>query len=182
MSAKKGFLFRRKRLVFCMKMVYEDIVKRLSPTLRRITYKLNGHFSFFDDDDLYQEALANLWVLFRKDELSDKTDSFILQGCFYHLKNYIRKAMDRADIISLNGNIGEDETTLEEIFALEDSRPRDDLETRLLEDEVLSNGLTEREKKIVLLSLEGFTVREIGQRLGISHVRVIKLKGRIKKK
>lgn len=161
---------------------FEDIVKKLSPTLRRITYKLNGHFSFFDDDDLYQEALAHLWILFRKDGLSDKTDSFILQGCFYHLKNYIRKAMDRAKLVSLNGNIDEEGTTLEEIFAVEDSRPQDNLEARLLEDEVLSNGLTERERKIVLLSLEGFTVREIGQRLGISHVRVIKLKDRIKKK
>lgn len=161
---------------------FEDIVKKLSPTLRRITYKLNGHFSFFDDDDLYQEALAHLWILFRKDGLSDKTDSFILQGCFYHLKNYIRKTMNRAELISLNGNIGEDGVTLEEVFAVEDSRPQDNLETRLLEDEVLSNGLTERERKIVLLSLEGFTVREIGQKLGISHVRVVKLKKRIKDK
>lgn len=165
-----------------MNTSFENIVKKLSPTLRRITYKLNGHFSFFDDDDLFQEALVHLWGLSQGGGLDDKTDSFILQGCFYHLKNYIRKAMDRVELVSLNGNIDEDGTMLEEILALEDLRPQDNLESRLLEDEVLSGGLTEREKEIISLCLEGCTMREIGQKLGISHVRVIKIKERVRKK
>jgi RNA polymerase sigma factor (sigma-70 family) len=40
--------------------------------------------------------------------------------------------------------------------------------------------LDEREKEIVRLSAEGLTVREIGSRLGISHVMVVKMRKKIR--
>ena len=42
--------------------------------------------------------------------------------------------------------------------------------------------LTEREKEVVFLSIDGLTVREIGVKLNISHVMVIKIKNNIKRK
>ena len=46
----------------------------------------------------------------------------------------------------------------------------------------MNNGLTPREKEVFILALEGLTVREIGDRLGVSHVRVVKLRANIKEK
>ena len=161
---------------------FEDYLKRLSPTLRRIAHKLNGHFAYFDDDDLVQEALAHLWVLFQGDKLGDKTDSYILQGCYFHLKNYLRNTMDKARLTSLNQLIDEEDSTLEEMLACEDTLYEDELEETSLMEAAKAKGLTEREVMILSFSLDGLTVREIGKRLGVSHVRVIKLKHRIREK
>jgi len=164
-------------------MVFEELVKRLSPKLKRITYKLNGHFSFFNDEDLYQEALINLWQDFCLGKLDNKTDSYILQGCYFHLKNYIRKARDKANLVSLNAMIEEEGRNLEEILCLENPEPcLADLENKILMGQIQNNGLTQREKEIFYLSLEGVTIREIGKKLGISHVMVVKIKKNLRKK
>ena len=165
-----------------MKMYFEEIVKRLSPTLRRITYKLNGHFSFFDDDDLFQEALEHLWIAFQEGKLSDKTDSYILQGCYFHLKNYLRKTIDKASLTSLNELIDEEGGSLEYLLISKNESFPDDLNTTLLVEAAKTNGLTEKETEVLSLALDDFTVREIGSRLGISHVMVIKLKRKIQNK
>ena len=60
-------------------MSFEELLEKITPTLKRITYRLNGHFSFFNDEDLFQEALMHLWVEFQQGKLNDKTDSYILQ-------------------------------------------------------------------------------------------------------
>ena len=177
--AKEGF--------FILKMVkkmdaFENIVKKLSPTLRKITYKLNGHFSFFDDDDLFQETLAYLWVAFQKGKLSDKTDSYILQGCYYHLKNYLRKTVDKARLVSLHQLIDDEDAVLENILSVKDSAVLDFLEDKLLVEKARLDDLTEREKDVLDFCLEGMTMREIGQRIGISHVMVIKIKKRLRTK
>jgi RNA polymerase sigma factor (sigma-70 family) len=48
-------------------------------------------------------------------------------------------------------------------------------------DEVLGR-LNEREKVVFRLYLDGLTTRDIGTRLGISHVMVVKIKKKIKEK
>ncbi len=165
-----------------MECHFEDIVKKLSPTLRRITHKLNGHFSFFDDDDLFQEALEHLWVTFQQGRLKDKTDSYILQGCYFHLKNYLRKTIDKASLTSLNELIDEEGGTLEDLLVYEDSALTENVDIRSLLESSRAKGLTERELSILSFCLEGFTVREIGKRLGVSHVMVVKLKNKIRNK
>ena len=166
-------------------MSFEDLLKRISPTLKRITYRLNGHFSFFNDEDLYQEALMHLWQDFRKGKLDDKTDSYILQGCHFHLKNYIRKNYDKANLISLENMTNEESETfdLEDILSLENQESCFELiNCKMLIEKINNNGLTKREKEVFCLTLEGLTTREIGNRLGISHVRVVKLRSKIKDK
>jgi len=164
-------------------MTFEELSKRISPTLKRITYKLNGHFSFFNDEDLFQEAMVRLWEDFQAGKLQDKTDSYILQGCYFHLKNYLRKTQDKARLISMEKIAEEEGLGLEEMLATDAPLSAyEDLDKMFLSERLSSLGLGEREKDILSLSLEGITVREIGKRLGISHVMVVKLKAKMRDK
>lgn len=164
-------------------MSFYELVKKISPTLKRITHRLNGRFTFFNEDDLEQEALLHLWVSFKRGKLGDKTESYILQGCYFHLKNYIRKVQDKAKLISLDKVFGEEGMGLEEMLPVEDTRDYfGRIEANMLLEDILNSGLSEREKEILSLCLEGLTVREVGIRLGISHVRVVKVKNNLRKK
>jgi RNA polymerase sigma factor (sigma-70 family) len=167
-------------------MTFEQLVKKISPTIKRIAYKLKGHNAFFSEEDLYQEALVHLWRSFNAGKLLDKTDSYILQGCYFHLKNHLRCLKDRIRAFSLNSVItinDEDDSCGDLELADENSRHYlEDLNTRLLAETICNNGLTPREKKILFFYAQGLTTRQIGSRLGISHVRVIKLTRKIKEK
>lgn len=165
-------------------MNFEDLVKRISPKLRAIAKRLNGRFSFFDEEDLYQEALLYLWEKWRKGEVGEETDSFVLQGCFFFLKNYCRKMGKKIEIksVRLNDFIpGEDNTWEEIIFAEGVDEHFNCVESNLL-IESIRNRLTEREENIFSLYLEGLTTREIGEKLGLSHVMVVKIEKRIRGK
>ena len=163
-------------------MSFEVLTKRISPTLKRITHKLNGHHTFFDDEDLYQEALMNLWVDFGEGSLQDKTDSYILQGCYYHLKNYIRKTQDNATLLSLTAPMGEDGRTVEESLPSDETSLCSYLDSKLQLEMAEEKHLTEREKEVLSLLMEGMSMREVGGKLGISHVMVLKIRNRIKEK
>jgi RNA polymerase sigma factor (sigma-70 family) len=161
---------------------FEVMAKRISPTLRRITHKLNGHYTFFDDEDLYQEALMHLWVDFGEGSLQDKTDSYILQGCYYHLKNYIRKTQDNVTLLSLTAPIGEDGRTIEESLPSDETSLFDYLDGKLQMEMAEQKYLTEREREVLTLLMDGMSMREVGSRLGISHVMVLKIRNKIKEK
>jgi RNA polymerase sigma factor (sigma-70 family) len=164
-------------------MTFEGVVKRVSPALKRITRKLNGRHSFFDDDDLYQEALVHLWNTYTMGVIEDKTDSYILQGCYYYLKNYLRKVRERVIIVSLNDPAGEDNKLLEEILSSEGTSSFDYLEGKLYAEAAIKQScLSAREQEVLSLLMEGMTVRETGSRLGISHVMVIKIKNKVSEK
>ncbi|MDD5194257.1 MAG: sigma-70 family RNA polymerase sigma factor [Candidatus Omnitrophica bacterium] len=164
-------------------MNFEDLVKRIKPKLKGIAIKLDGKYTSFNDDDLYQEALFSLWEKYRENQIQDKTDSYILQGCFFFLKNYIRKAHTRLDkrCLSLEKNINEANGTLEDILPLENEGVLQFSRFNLLLQDI-ERCLTIREKEVMELYLKNFTTREIGGRLGISHVMVVKLFNRIKEK
>ena len=161
-------------------MSFDVLIKRISPTLQRITQKLNGHFTFMDHDDLFQEAMLHLWVGFQNGHLHDKTDSYLLQGCFYHLKNYIRKVQDNATLISLSSVVDEEVAHLEEILEAEEVAAFDYVDGKMQVEALLESGLTQRERDVLALSMEGMTTREIGGKLGISHVAVVKVRNKLK--
>lgn len=163
-------------------MSFEALLVRLSPTLKRITRRLNGHFSCIDDQDLFQEAVLHLWTCFTSGDLADKTDSYVLQGCYYHLKNYIRKAQDNEILVSLSGMSEDDGSNLEETLAADDVSLHDKVEGRLQMAAIVESGMSEREKDVLLFSLEGMTTREIGLRLGVSHVSVVKTRNKLKER
>ncbi|MBI4972379.1 MAG: sigma-70 family RNA polymerase sigma factor [Candidatus Omnitrophica bacterium] len=166
-------------------MTFEELLKKLSPTIKRIAYKLKRQGLFFNEEDLYQEALVYLWRNFKCGLLKDKTDSYILQGCYFYLKNYIRKNTKRIIVLSLHcRNRGEETAGLEEVIpdGLDKSTYLDYLNDKLLAEAIQNNGLNPREKELLYFYAQGLTTREIGQRLGVSHVRVVKLTKRIRQK
>lgn len=166
-------------------MTFEQLVRKISPTLKRITYKLNHRFTFFNEEDLYQEALIHLWQDFQEQKLSDKTDSYILQGCYFHLKNYIRKAKEKARLLSIDQIIHDEDEGAKKTFSLKDERSEeflDDLHNKFLAETIRNNGLTDKEKKTLFLLAEGLTTRQIGHRYKVSHVAVVKLVARARKK
>ncbi|MCM8780264.1 MAG: sigma-70 family RNA polymerase sigma factor [Candidatus Omnitrophica bacterium] len=166
-------------------MKFETLITRIVPKLKSITYKLGNYLSAANSQDLFQEALLHLWQDYRQGKLSNKTDSYILQGCYFYLKNYIRKEKPGKKIFSLNALIGDKETKLEEILIYNNSDGQDyreHLNNKLLADAINNNGLTKKEKKILFLYADGLTTREIGNRFGISHVSVVKAMKLIRQK
>jgi RNA polymerase sigma factor (sigma-70 family) len=164
-------------------MSFRELHQKLSPTIKRIAWRLNGHYRSFNHDDLYQEATIHLWSDFLKGKLEDKTDSYILQGCYFHLKNYIRKVNERFNIISIDTVLREDENiTLEDVigefWACADCRH--ELHDKFLVESIRNNGLNPKEKRLLDYFSQGLTTRDIGKRLGISHVSVIKLMQKVR--
>lgn len=167
-------------------MCFETLTKKLSPTIKRIAYKLNGRYRSFSHDDLYQEAFLHLWNDYNAGKLQDKTDSYILQGCYFYLKNYIRKVNEKPNVISLDMAVGdEDDASLVEVLysklgIQEDCRRF--LHAKLLVEDIRNNGFNPREKKIIVFLRDGLTTRDIGKRIGLSHVSVVKAVKKIREK
>ena len=164
-------------------MDFEQLHQKLSPTIKRIAYRLNGHYRSFNHDDLYQEAVIHLWGNFLKGKLSDKTDSYILQGCYFHLKNYIRKVNERSGMVSIDAALNADSDTtmgdvLAEHFSCADCR--EELHNKLLAKSIRNNGFSPREKMLLEYFSQGLTTRDIGKRMGISHVSVVKMMQKIR--
>lgn len=163
-----------------LEVSFDILMKRISPTLQRITQKLNGHFTFMDHEDLFQEAALHLWNNFQSGSVHGKTDSYLLQGCYFHLKNYIRTVQDKAPLVSLNDVVDEEAVRLEEILEAEDVAAFDYIDGKMQVEALLESGLTQRERDVLALSLKGMTTREVGQELGVSHVAVVKLRNKLK--
>ncbi|MFC1703194.1 sigma-70 family RNA polymerase sigma factor [Candidatus Omnitrophota bacterium] len=166
-------------------MNFNEVIKTYTPRLKAIAHKLDGKYTMFSDDDLYQESITHLWRLYEEGGLEGHTESYILQNCYFYLRNYIRKTFKSIDArsISLEGTLDE-KRSLEEILisdTIEHSAQSDEDKTALLADEV-RRRLTAREQEIFLLRLEGLTTREIGARIGASHVMVVKIEKRIRVK
>jgi RNA polymerase sigma factor (sigma-70 family) len=166
-------------------MSFELLVKRLSPKLKGIAYRLNHNNTFFNEEDLYHEALLHLWLKFGEKKLSDKTDSYILQGCYFYLKNYIRMHKDKITPLRIDMQAADADNNLQETLVIKDEKAEhyfDYLNDKLLAEVIQNNGLTSREKELLPFFAQGFTTREIGKRLGISHVRIVKMRKIIRKK
>ncbi|TRZ49754.1 sigma-70 family RNA polymerase sigma factor [bacterium] len=166
-------------------MSFEELHQKLSPTIRKIAYRLNGHYRLFNHDDLYQEATVHLWSNFIKGKLSDKTDSYILQGCYFHLKNYIRKVNERFNIVSIDAVLSTDDSAtmgdvLGEYWACDDCR--EELHNKFLAQSIRNNGFNSREKRLLGYFSQGLTTRDIGKRLDVSHVAVLKMMRKIRQK
>lgn len=161
-------------------MVYEALVKKLTPKLRAIAHKVYTASPSVDSDDLFQEALLHLWRSCGEGILDDKTDSYILQGCYFHLKNYVRMIRLRNRLVSMDDDqAGEAGPRVLRMFTRRAEEAAADyrrlLNDRMLADVIINNGLTAKEKALLPFLALGLTTREIGRRVGVSHVAVVKM-------
>ena len=163
-------------------MEFRDFLKKLTPKLKAIAFKLNRGLSSMDEHDLFQEAVLFLWRNFATGAFRDKTDSYILQACYFYLQNYIRSSKDRFNRLCLDDTESDFSRFLEEKISGSDHSHEDFLEqldVRLIAHVIRNNGLSDREKELLPLFAEGLTTRQIGARVGLSHVRVVKMKKEI---
>ena len=167
-------------------MRFTQFLKRLSSQLKGIVWRLRARSGSFNDEDLYQEATVKLWEDFKGGRLADKTRSYILQGCYFHLKNFLRSTYPRCRTVSLETFFTQEGgEPLEERLRADDRDSAslvDRLSDLLLADTIRNNGFSQREKKILSCISEGMTLRQIGRRLGISHVMVGKHLSKLREK
>ena len=162
-------------------MCFKDLWVRFSPPLRQMTYGLRTPPRFVDQEDMMQEAFCHLWERWSRGELVDKTESYILTSCRFHLQNYLRKVQEKMTLVSLNAPLDSREISLEELIP-DQSFSSEQMDAKVLVEQIRGDGLTDREKDVFELRLQGYTVRQVGERLGVSHPRVIKLLSNIRNK
>lgn len=160
-------------------MEFEKLYKRVSPRLKRIAGFYNGRGYSFDRDDLYQEMCSHLWSNFKDGVPERLNDAYIIKGCEFHILNYMRKEKEKIRRVSMEEPINENGDTLRESLAGNVESLDKTADKKFLVDYIMNNGFSRREKDIFRLLLKGYTVRETGERLGISHVMVVKLKNRL---
>lgn len=160
-------------------MGFDTLFERLSPRLRRIAKSRNGHGRFIDEEDLYQEMCIHLWNNFKDGVPDGINDAYIVRGCEFHILNYLRKEREKATILSLEEPINGDGDSLKDLLASSEESLDRQVERDITIEHIANGGFSRREKEVFFLLLKGYTVREAGEELGISHVMVIKFKKRI---
>ena len=160
-------------------MSFNELYERIYPRLKKISSFYNGRGYSFDGDDLYQEMAIHLWNNFKNGVPEGLNDTYIIRGCEFHILNYMRKEKERAYKISLEAPINENGDTLKENLPSGVESLDKTVDKKMLVDYIMNNGFSKREKDVFGLLLEGYTVREAGGKLGISHVMVVKLKNKI---
>lgn len=157
-------------------MSIDALFGRITPELNRIARKYENYHSFLEREDLFQEMCIYLFTRFKRGVPSCFNNSYVLKGCEFFLLNFLRKNRERvkqqslidsqfSDSNSRNNKAPDLQQSLEEII------------NRKLVVEKITNELSSvREKKLLILLLKGYTIREIGKKLNISHVMVNKIK------
>lgn len=163
---------------------FEKLSARLRPRIKAIARKVGVRYTYCDPDDFFQEAMLHLWLEANKGTLRDKTDSYILQGCYFFLKNYIRclvKAVD-ASSVSIDAPRDEEGSSLYDLIPATGSTTGiDSVEIFMFLDRI-GEDFEDSERDIVCRKLEGYTVREIGAYMGVSHVTIVKKEKKIREK
>ncbi|MBI3292978.1 MAG: sigma-70 family RNA polymerase sigma factor [Elusimicrobia bacterium] len=176
---------------------FDQWMKPFVPILRGIALRA-GRFAhpYEDVGDYFQEMLSYLWALWQRRETQGKTQSYLIQSCWFALQNHLRMTRDPKSMTSLDAPQDPIEADREgggqeeggpwlrasDLPDLSEADGSSGLEARLVVNGMLNNGLTVREKEVVHGLLQGLTVREVGSQLGISHVRVVALTHSIRKK
>jgi len=160
-------------------MGFDELYDRVSPRLKRIANFYNGRSSSFDRDDLYQEMAGHLWNNFKNGVPEELNDAYIIKGCEFHILNYMRKEREKVYKVSMEAPINENGDTLRQTLSDGAESLDRKVDKKMLVDHIMNNGFSNREKEVFKLLLEGYTVREAGEKLGISHVMVVKLKSKL---
>lgn len=162
-------------------MDFRILLEKITPALRSIARK---HLlrTFYDEEDLYQEMCIYLWQEYSQGLPLGINESYVIKGCEFHILNYLRKGRKKVRFVSLDEPISAEGEALKDTIADPRSIFLSDLDNRLTVEDIKSKNLSEKERKVLLLLTQGYTVREIAAQMGISHVMVLKHKKNIMKK
>ena len=129
-------------------MKFEELVKKFSPKIKRLANRTFIPSKVINKDDLYQEMLSHLWERWRKGELGDKTDSYIIGSCYFHIKNYLRRFKEKTKLISLNEPLGEEGLSLEELIPSQTPLFEEKVDDILFIRKMKKKELNRREKEV----------------------------------
>lgn len=165
-------------------MDFMTIAATIEPKLRQLAVKYCRIAVNLDGDDLFDEMMAHLWERWRAGALEGKTESYIVQSCYFHMRNYIRVSGRNRGVLSIDDTCyvhdsGDEGVSLADTVNDGTRGLDDDAEGRELYETIMNNGFRPVEKEVVRYLTEGLTVREIGVRLHISHAMVLKHKKNI---
>jgi RNA polymerase sigma factor (sigma-70 family) len=164
-------------------LLFNSIIQRISYKLNAIAQKHTGYCMFISKEDLYQEMCLHLWNRYQKGEVAGKNDSYLVQSCKFHILNYLRKNKSGTLLVSIDKIVSsQDEIDLEKIYDTNLIGCPDSINNAIDVKTIINSSLSNKEKAIITLLQEGHSLREIGRKLGISHVMVIKYKNKIAKK
>ena len=162
-------------------MDFKILLEKITPALKAIARK-HVLYSFHDAEDLFQEMCLFLWNNYSQGMPIGINEAYVKKACEFHILNYLRKGRPKALVISIDEIVTPGGLKLEEV--LEDKRigRLTDAGQNIGIEDVKNAGLTDNEKKVFSMLLEGKTVREAAKEMGISHVMVLKYKKKIIKK
>lgn len=164
-------------------MNFEELLSSLTPRLKQLALKYHSYCSLSDEKDLFNEMVLALWEKWQAGELQGKTESYIVQACYFHLRNYLRNIQDKQRCVSMDDSSDDDALLpLAELVADQSLSMSAYVEGKALYEKIMNNGLSRREKDVIGYLYDGFTVREIGRLLNISHTMVVKYKQNISRK
>lgn len=163
-------------------MEFEEVYYRFYPLLVRQAQHYRNCLESVDCDDIVQEMLVHLWNGWKDGRWEGKTESYILQSLWFHSQNYLRRERKKVHLVSLDEPVGGEGTVLKDNIPETLPPLTEIVENKMLIQQIKSDGLTSREKEVFNLYLEEFNLREIGEKLGISHVRVFKIRENIRRK
>lgn len=165
-------------------MNFNVLLERVSPRLKSLsrylsrTKSANGSFGA---EDIYQEMCLRLWQRFENGIPLEFNDAYIIKGCEFHARNFLRKKTDRLKPKSLDEPINDTGLLLKDTLTGSQSHHNTCFNNILIE-EMKNKTANKKEKNVFDLLMQGHTVRSIGKNLGISHVMVVKYKNRIVKR
>lgn len=141
-------------------------------TLWKIAASVVGNRSL--QEDLFQEALIHFWVT--QEQRPGQSLSWYLQSCRFHLLNHLNRG---GSLDSLKRrHAGCPLSDVDEPADMSSSAPDYNVSTNDI-IEVLSDRLTPRDREILRYLSDGFGVREIAQKLELSHQAVSKRRRKI---
>ncbi len=143
-----------------MMEILEELTPRIEGIARTIAYNRE------EQKDLFQE----MWVhgFEKRNMLRDKTDAYILRSCYFHAKHYINKGKsidskrrDGTRVVSLYQKNDKGE---EEMLPIPGSLPSpEDAAIANIMREEISSLLSEVQKYILELLIQGYTSAEISR-------------------
>ena len=158
-------------------MDFDILLKKITPALKAIARK-NVLCGFHDADDLYQQMVMYLWGRFKDGMPIGMNEAYVIKACEFYLLNFLRKGRRAPSHYSLDAPVQDTDMAL--MDTLHDKKDMlSESESSINIDAIRKKNLTKRERQVLDMLLEGYTVREIAEKMGISHVMVIKYKKKV---